>query len=186
MKRLMIFVIMLCSSTIAMAQMDGSVQIAKPSNQTDGYFSIAFDTKASTGLGKQNSSYALNEVGIQYGYHFNDRWSIHLPIYASTSLFNQTKTFTQQWYAGIGGEYKFLKTRLSDLSVIARVQSTIGKNSWGVMSYELGIKDQWKENIHFSIGLKYMDTYKSPIPASPISNKITLFMSVGFTFNAPK
>ena len=167
MKRLLILVVALCVSTVAMAQ------------KSDSYFSLS-GVAMSGGVNIMNfdDEFAFSDIELVYGYHFNDKWSLHVPITASQAMNTKFKTYREMFYLGLGGEYKFHKGKVSEFSVVANIQSTLGKNDWqGAMAYDLCLKDTF-ENVQVAVGLRYLDAQRSYGP-----NKLCLYASFGFTLD---
>ena len=167
MKRLLILVVALCVSTVAMAQ------------KSDSYFSLSGVAK-SGGVNIMNfdDEFAFSDIELVYGYHFNDKWALHVPITTSQAMNTKFKTYSEMLYLGLGGEYKFHKGKVSEFSVVANIQSTLGKNDWqGVMAYDLCLKDTF-ENVQMAVGIRYLDAQRSYG-----SNKLCLYASFGFTLD---
>lgn len=167
MKRLLILVVALCVSTVAMAQ------------KSDSYFSLSGVAKScNANLLDSEDAFAFNDVELIYGYHFNDKWALHVPITASQAMNTKFKTYSEMFYLGLGGEYKFYKGKVSEFSVVANIQSTLGKNDWqGAMAYDLSVKDEF-DNVQIAVGVRYFDAQKSFIP-----NRLCLYASFGFTLD---
>lgn len=167
MKRLLILVVALCVSTVAMAQ------------KSDSYFSLSGVAKSGgVNLMDFDDEFAFSDIELVYGYHFNDKWSLHVPFTGSQAMNTKLKTYSEMFYLGLGGEYKFHKGKVSEFSVVANIQSTLGKNDWqGAMAYDLCLKDTF-ENVQVAVGLRYLDAQKSFIP-----NRLCLYASFGFTLD---
>ena len=167
MKRLLILVVALCVSTVAMAQ------------KSDSYFSLSGVAKSGgVNLMDFDDEFAFSDIELVYGYHFNDKWSLHVPFTGSQAMNTKLKTYSEMFYLGLGGEYKFHKGKVSEYSVVANIQTTIGKNDWqGAMAYDLCLKDTF-ENVQVAVGLRYLDAQKSFIP-----NRLCLYASFGFTLD---
>lgn len=160
-------VVLLSVSTMAMAQ------------KSDSYFSLSGVAK-SGGVNIMNfdDEFAFSDIELVYGYHFNDKWSLHIPITTSQVMNTKFKTYSEMLYLGLGGEYKFHKGKVSEFSVVANIQSTLGKNDWqGAMAYDLCLKDTF-ENVQVAVGLRYLDAQRSYGP-----NKLCLYASFGFTLD---
>ncbi len=167
MKRLLILVVALCVSTVAMAQ------------KSDSYFSLSGVAKSGgVNLMDFDDEFAFSDIELVYGYHFNDKWSLHVPFTGSQAMNTKLKTYSEMFYLGLGGEYKFHKGKVSEFSVVANIQSTLGKNDWqGAMAYDLCLKDTF-ENVQVAVGVRYLDAQKSFIP-----NRLCLYASFGFTLD---
>ena len=167
MKRLLILVVALCVSTVAMAQ------------KSDSYFSLSGVARSGgVNLMDFDDEFAFSDIELVYGYHFNDKWSLHVPFTGSQAMNTKLKTYSEMFYLGLGGEYKFHKGKVSEFSVVANIQSTLGKNDWqGAMAYDLCLKDTF-ENVQVAVGLRYLDAQKSFIP-----NRLCLYASFGFTLD---
>ena len=167
MKRLLILVVALCVSTVAMAQ------------KSDSYFSLSGVAKSGgVNLMDFDDEFAFSDIELVYGYHFNDKWSLHVPFTGSQAMNTKLKTYSEMFYLGLGGEYKFHKGKVSEFSVVANIQTTIGKNDWqGAMAYDLCLKDTF-ENVQIAVGVRYFDAQKSFIP-----NRLCLYASFGFTLD---
>ena len=80
MKRLLILVVALCVSTMAMAQ------------KSDSYFSLSGVAKSGgVNLMDFDDEFAFSDVELVYGYHFNDKWSLHVP-------FTGSQVMNTKWY----------------------------------------------------------------------------------------
>lgn len=113
-----------------------------------------------------------------YGVHFNDKWALLVPITASQAMNTKFKTYSNMCYLGLGGEYKFHKSKVSEWSVVANIQSTVGKNDWkGAMAYDICLKDEF-ENVQIALGLRYLDANKSYAP-----DRLCLYLSFGFNLD---
>lgn len=167
MKRLLVLVVALCVSTVAMAQ------------KSDSYFSLSGVAKSGVvNLMDFDDEFAFSDIELVYGYHFNDKWSLHVPFTGSQAMNTKFHTYSEMFYLGLGGEYKFHKGKVSEYSVVANIQTTIGKNDWqGAMAYDLCLKDTF-ENVQVAVGLRYLDAQKSFIP-----NRLCLYASFGFTLD---
>ena len=167
MKRLLVLVVALCVSTVAMAQ------------KSDSYFSLSGVAKSGgVNLMDFDDEFAFSDIELVYGHHFNDKWSLHVPFTGSQAMNTKFKTYSEMFYLGLGGEYKFHKGKVSEYSVVANIQTTIGKNDWqGAMAYDLCLKDTF-ENVQVAVGLRYLDAQKSFIP-----NRLCLYASFGFTLD---
>lgn len=167
MKRLMLLVVALCVSTMAMAQ------------KSDSYFSLSGIAKSGgANLLESKDAFAFNDIELVYGYHFNDKWTLNIPITASHAMNTKLKTYSDMCYLGLGGEYKFHKGKMSVFSVAANIQSTVGKNDWkGAMAYDVCVKDTF-DNVQVAVGLRYIDAHKSYMP-----NRLCLYASFGFTLD---
>lgn len=161
MKRLFVLIVTLFISTMAMAQ------------KSDVGFAMSGAFKGSTAL--SNKPLTTNDIDIVWGYHFNDRWALTAPFTSSVVMYPNTTTYSAFTYFGLGGEYLFCKSDIANLSVVARVQSSIGKNDWGgVMAYELGVMEEF-DSVIASIGLKYLDANRSHI-----NDRLCIYFSFGF------
>ena len=167
MKRLLMLVALLSISTMAMAQ------------KSDSYFSLSGVAKSGgVNLMDFDDEFAFSDVELVYGYHFNDKWSLHIPITASQVMNTKFHTYSDICYLGLGGEYKFHKGKASEYSVVANIQTTVGKNDWnGAMAYDLSVKDEF-DNVQIAVGVRYFDAQKSFIP-----NRLCLYASFGFTLD---
>ena len=167
MKRFMLLVVALSISTIAMAQ------------KSDTYFSLSGVVKSgSARLTDSKDAFAFSDIDLVYGIHFNDKWALTIPITGSTAMNTKVKTYSDMFYLGLGGEYKFYKRSVSEASVVANIQSTVGKNDWkGAMTYDICLKDTF-ENVQIAVGLRYFDAYKSVVP-----DRLCLYLSFGFTLD---
>ncbi|MBO5832720.1 MAG: hypothetical protein J6Q95_05450 [Alistipes sp.] len=197
MKRLFLIAIMALATTFAMAQ-EGEAATANRSTAANtptaantsttvkaksksNYISVSFDLRGGGALAKDYREFGNLDIDVSFGYHFNDRWSIHLPLTTSLGLFYKTNTFTEQLYLGLGGEFKALEREDWNLIIAPKVQSTLG-NRWGAMAYDLGVKSEWVGTpIVLGLGVRFIDTY-----ASQISDKFLFYGSVGLRFNSPK
>ena len=167
MKRLLILVVALCVSTMAMAQ------------KSDSYFSLSGVAKSGgVNLMDFDDEFAFSDVELVYGYHFNDKWSLHVPFTGSQAMNTKFHTYSDICFLGLGGEYKFHKSNVSEYSVVANIQTTVGKSDWkGVMAYDLSVKDEF-DNVQIAVGVRYFDAQKSFI-----SNRLCLYASFGFTLD---
>lgn len=167
MKRLLILVVALCVSTMAMAQ------------KSDSYFSLSGVAKSGgVNLMDFDDEFAFSDVDLVYGYRFNDKWALLVPITASQVQNTKLKTYSDMCYLGLGGEYAFHKSKGSEFSVAANIQTTVGKNDWnGALAYDLCLKDTF-DNVQIAVGVRYFDAQKSFIP-----NRLCLYASFGFTLD---
>lgn len=184
MKRLVLTTLMVLATTLAFAQ-EGEVSKNLKPRSRESFMSIGFETRAGGALGKQYREFNLLDVEANFGYHFNDRWSLHIPFTASTGLFYGSMNFAEQLYLGLSAEYKAYQDNKISVVIVPKVQSTLG-NKWGAMAYDLGVKLEWLGNPYITVGLRYIDTYKSPDPLLPMSDKLCLYISLGIRFNSPK
>lgn len=144
------------------------------------YMSFTAETRAGSTFARRDNNFSMMDIEASYGFHFNDRWSVHIPLAASTGLFHNSKTFTEQGYLGISAEYKVVQSQNWCLAIAPKVQSTLG-GKWGAMAYDLGVKFEFNRGPYIGIGIRYIDTYKSSI-----SNKCCIYANFGFRINSPK
>ena len=145
----------------------------------DAYFSLSGVAKSgSTKLVDSKDAFAFSDVELVYGVHFSDKWALLVPITASQAMNTKFKTYSDMCYLGLGGEYKFYKSKVSECSVVANIQSTVGKNDWkGAMAYDLCLKDTF-ENVQVAVGVRYLDA-----GYAHMADRLCLYASFGFTLN---
>lgn len=164
MKRLLLLVVALCISTVAMAQKD------------EFKFSLSGAFKsASTTSANHNNPFTTQDVELTYGFHFNNKWALIVPMTGSTAMYPNTHTYSDLFLLGIGGEYKIIDNGSWDWSLVGNVQSSIGKNDWGgAIVYDFGLMEEY-DNIQTAIGFKYYDAHKSYI-----KDRFCIYISFGF------
>lgn len=144
------------------------------------YMSFTAETRVGSTFARRDNNFSMIDIEASYGFHFNDRWSVHIPLTAGTGLFNNGKTFTEQGYLGLSAEYKAVQSQNWGLAIAPKVQSTLG-GKWGAMAYDLGAKFEFNRGMYIGLGVRYIDTYKSTI-----SNKCCIYANFGFRINSPK
>ena len=189
MRRLLLVAIMVVATTFAMAQenMATNVKASTPTTTSkSGYMSFSFDVRTGGALAQEYREFSIIDIEASFGYHFNNRWSLHVPFTASTGLFYNSSTFTEQLYLGLSGEFKAVERNRWSFIIAPKVQSTLG-DKWGAMAYDLGFKVEWSDvPVNVGIGARFIDTYSSPIATSPIQDKILVYVSIGIRFNSLK
>ena len=148
------------------------------------YMSFTALTRAGSAITTQGNRFSMIDVEASFGYHFNDRWSLHIPLAASTGLFHSNNSFREQTYLGLSAEYKVVNRDNWNLAIVPKVQSTLGSR-WGAMAYDLGLNFQVEKSVIVGLGVRYLDTYKSPA-ATTIPNKFCVYATIGFRLNSPK
>lgn len=166
MKRILLLAVALCVSTMAMAQKE------------EVKFSLSgVYRSADTSLLDRDNPFTTQDVELTYGIHFNDKWALTIPITSSSIMYPNTHTYSDLFLLGLGGEYKIVDNSQWDWSLVANVQSSIGKNDWGgAIVYDFGLMEEY-DNVQTSIGFKYYDAHKSYI-----KDRLCIYLSFGFRF----
>ncbi len=142
----------------------------------DGDFSFSAETRyeAAFGAGKEFSAIDVDAV---FGYHFNNRWSIIVPITASTGLFRagNIKSHETTLLAGVGCEYNIISNTRHSLGLSPRVQASLF-GDWKHLCYDVGLRWRWASSPYVGIGVRYVDTYDSPF-----KNRCCIYAAFGFT-----
>lgn len=170
----------ICLLVVAMILATCGVQAQEQTGVNSGYMSFTAQTRAGSTLNHKTDAFGMLDVEASFGYHFNDRWSLHIPLTASTGLFHADNSFKMQGYLGLSTEYKAVKKDNWSIIIAPKVQSTLG-DKWGAMSYDLGVNFEVKQGLLVGVGVRYLDTYKSAIP-----NKCCVYATMGFRINSPK
>lgn len=167
MKRYLLFIV----PVIGLFSMGAAV--AQPHK---GAFSFSAETRyeAPFGAGKEFSAIDIDAV---FGYCFNERWSIILPVTGSTGLFDvdNARSYETALLAGLGCRYDVLRHSNCSLELSSRVQTTMG-GDWKYMAYDVGVRCRWTNAPYAGIGLRYIDTYDSPF-----KSRFCIYVSFGFT-----
>lgn len=158
--------------TFALLSAVTGIEAASP--QTDG-FSFSAETRCAIpfGDGKEFSSIDVDAV---FGYHFNDRWAVVLPVTGATGLFNASgvKSYETTLLAGLGFEYNFVRGRSYSLSISPRVQASL-YGDWKHVSYDVGLRYR-RSSPYVGLGVRYIDTYDSPF-----KSRFCIYAAFGFT-----
>lgn len=97
-------------------------------------------------------------VTANFGYHFDDKWSIHLPISGNTTLYGD-KRYDNQLLIGLAPEYAFGRKEQIYWSVSPKVQASC-LGDWGYMLYEVGVKCHMGKSPYVGLGIQFQDSYK--------------------------
>ncbi len=138
-------------------------------------FEFAVETRYNMPFGHTKEFSAI-DVEAAFGYSFDDRWSLLLPITASTGLFDAAgvRSYEIAGLVGLGCEYNVMNRRNFSLSLSPRVQTTLG-GDWQYMCYDLGVRMRYFTGPSGGLGFRYMDTYKTAI-----ESRFCLYISFGF------
>lgn len=186
MKRVLLGILLVLATTLAMPQQSAAQSTKsttknqkKADRKSNNFMSFSFDVRGGSAIAREYRNYSFLDIDASYGYHFNDRWSIHIPLTASTGLFYPSKAFMEQIYLGIGGEFKITQHKEWGLILAPKVQSTLG-DKWGAMAYDLALKMESKGvPVNVGMGVRFIDTYTSPIAESPIADKVCVYFTIG-------
>jgi len=141
-----------------------------------GAFSFSAETRyeAPFGAGKEFSAIDVDAV---FGYHFNNRWSIILPITGSTGLFRagDVKSYETTLLAGVGCEYNIIDNPRYSLGLSPRVQASL-YGDWKHLCYDVGLRWRWASSPYVGLGVRYVDTYDSPF-----KDRCCIYAAFGFT-----
>lgn len=104
------------------------------------------------------------EVEGTFGYRFDDRFSLFMPLTATTGLFKAAgaKSYEQAGQLGLGLGYAPLHTDCDRLDITVRAGNTLG-GSWHFRYYDAGIRWEWtnfRTAPFLGVGVRYQDCYK--------------------------
>ena len=104
------------------------------------------------------------DVEAIVGYRFDGRFSLFIPVTATTGLFKAggVKSYEQAGQLGLGFGYAPLHTTRDRLEIAVRAGNTLG-GSWHFRYYDLGVRWEWadlKIPPFVGLGVRYQDCYK--------------------------
>lgn len=143
--------------TLAMLILSLSYVSAQNVEDKDRKFSLSAETGYQIGLNKQR--HEAITITANFGYHFDKRWSIHLPISANTSLLGN-KSYDTQLLLGIAPEYVFGRKSRTYWSLTPKIQASCF-GSCNYMLYDIGIKFHSDKSPYTGIGFQFIDPYNT-------------------------
>ncbi|MBP3455378.1 MAG: hypothetical protein J6K38_07020 [Alistipes sp.] len=165
--------ITLFCSIVLLSLMSVRMAAAQPPK---GAFSFSAETRyaAPLGAGDEFSSIDIDAV---FGYHFNGRWSIFVPVTGATGLFDVSgvRSYETTVLAGVGFEYNIISNPRYTLGLSPRVQAAVC-GDWKHLSYDVGLRWRWASSPYVGLGVRYIDNYDSPF-----KNRCCLYVAFGFT-----
>ena len=107
------------------------------------------------------------DVEAIVGYRFDGRFSLFIPVTATTGLFKAggVKSYEQAGQLGLGFGYAPLHTTRDRLEIAVRAGNTLG-GSWHFRYYDLGVRWEWadlKIPPFVGLGVRYQDCYKGGV-----------------------
>ena len=120
------------------------------------------------------------DVEAIVGYRFDGRFSLFIPVTATTGLFKAggVKSYEQAGQLGLGFGYAPLHTTRDRLEIAVRAGNTLG-GSWHFRYYDLGVRWEWadlKIPPFVGLGVRYQDCY-----TGGFSDYCFFYATVGFS-----
>ena len=158
----LVMVLMIANLCVATAQNGGDEK---------SYFSFSVENGYQITL--NNPRFDAFSLSANFGYHFDENWSLHIPI-TSNITFYDSKTYGMQLLIGLSPEYAFAHRSSTYWSVAPKVQASCW-GDWGYMLYDVGVRWHSDKSPYVGLGLQFMDSYKSQL-----HNSFCLYVCFGF------
>lgn len=136
--------------------------VSAQNNDYKNIFSFSAETGYKSVLNKDRSE-ALTITG-DFGFHFKNRWAIHLPISANVTL-NKNKSYDTELLIGLAPECAFGHGELGYWSFSPKIQASCLGNT-GYMLYDIGIKYCTSMSPYVGLGVQFADPYKHKLQHS--------------------
>lgn len=129
----------------------------------------------------------LASLQYEYGYAFNKRWSVLVPLtatYASWKAEQHNRLVKPSATLGLGAGFNAIHTDKDRLELTVRCSNTMfGPDDWDYMAYDFGLRygkglKRGGYSSFLGIGVKYYDHLKGPM-----NNYFTFYLSIGCRFH---
>ena len=149
-----------------------NLSVAHAQDYRDGQaFSFSVENSYQLALNKpQYDSYSLS---ANWGYHFNENWSLHIPITSNITFYNK-ENYGMQLLVGLASEYVFVHGENTYWTVAPKVQASCW-GDWGYMLYDVGVRWHSNRSPYIGLGFQFLDSYKSQS-----RNSYCLYVCFGF------
>ena len=157
---------------LVMVVMVANLCVATAQENTDlKEFSFSVENGYQLALNKPRyDSYILT---ANWGYHFNENWSLHLPITSNITFYDKEK-YGMQLLVGLASEYAFAHKTNTYWTVSPKVQASCW-GDWGYMLYDVGVRWHSNRSPYIGLGFQFLDSYKSQS-----RNSYCLYICFGF------